>query len=74
MLLGSLGDVCVVDQAAEKRGHLRSDVQLFLQKMKEREKKRRTKKVTILHVNKDLQRKTEEKKMCQTSNNARFLS
>lgn len=31
MLLGSLGDVGVADQAAEQRGNLWPDVQLFLQ-------------------------------------------
>lgn len=30
MLLGSLGDVGVADQAAEQRGNLGPDVQLFL--------------------------------------------
>lgn len=31
MLLGSLGDVGVADQAAEKRGNLGPDVQFFLE-------------------------------------------
>lgn len=39
MLLGTLGDVGVADQAAEQGGNLRPDVQLFLRKATEEEVK-----------------------------------